>query len=233
MSAPPPPSDPATLPCPLCGGREATAFHQDRHRPYLRCGDCALVWVPPAHHLSPAQERAEYDRHCNDPDDSGYRRFLGRLHGPLQARLAPASQGLDFGSGPGPTLSRMFEEGGHHMALYDPCYAPDATVLERHYDFITASEVVEHLARPGTELDRLWGRLRPGGWLGLMTKLVRDAQAFAHWHYKADPTHIVFWSRETFTWLAGHWGTRAEILGADVILLRKPDPDHRPTSAWR
>ena len=64
--------------------------------------------------------------------------------------------------------------------------------------------------------------LRPGGCLGVMTKLVRDREAFAHWHYKNDPTHVCFFSEQTWRWWAGRHDTHAEILGSDVILLGKP-----------
>lgn len=115
----------------------------------------------------------------------------------------------------------MFREAGHRMALYDCFYQPDNAVLSGSYDFITATEVVEHLHRPGATLAQLWGLLRPGGYLGLMTKLVIDREAFSRWHYKNDPTHVAFFSRETFDWLAARWSTQAEIIGKDVILLRK------------
>ena len=46
------------------------------------------------------------------------------------------------------------------MSLYDPFFFPDRTRLSRRYDFITATEVVEHLHRPGEELERLWAMLR-------------------------------------------------------------------------
>jgi len=32
-------------------------------------------------------------------------------------KIAPISLGLDFGSGPGPTLSLMLEEQGHRVAI--------------------------------------------------------------------------------------------------------------------
>jgi|TARA_B110000977_G_scaffold187863_1_gene255445 hypothetical protein len=136
--------------------------------------------------------------------------------------VTPNSEGLDFGSGPGPTLSLMLSEEGHNMAIYDPFYAPDTNVLKQTYDFITITEVAEHLSAPRLELDQLWGLLRPGGWLGIMTKLVIDEPAFAGWHYKNDPTHISFFSRETFKHLAQHWSTEVEFIGDDVILLQKP-----------
>jgi 2-polyprenyl-3-methyl-5-hydroxy-6-metoxy-1,4-benzoquinol methylase len=105
------------------------------------------------------------------------------------------------------------------VALYDSFYLPDADVLEDSYDFICATEVVEHLHRPGAELARLWALLKPGGWLGLMTKLVRDRPAFAGWHYKNDPTHVCFFSEHTWHWWAQRQGTPLQIAGADVILL--------------
>jgi hypothetical protein len=206
----------------LCGAAQTALFWQDRRRDYYRCRRCCLIFVPPAQHLSPADERAEYELHRNGPDDSGYRRFLARLYEPLQARLAPRSQGLDFGSGPGPTLSVMFAEAGHRVALYDAFFAPDRAVLAGRYDFITATEVVEHLRHPGQELARLWGLLRPGGCFGVMTKLALDRAAFSRWHYTHDPTHVSFFSRPAFEWLAGQWGAGIEFIGQDVIILTKP-----------
>lgn len=208
-------------PCRLCGARAAALFWQDQRRDYYRCRRCSLVFVPPEQVLSAARERAEYELHRNDPADGGYRCFLGRLHAPLAARLAPRSEGLDFGCGPGPTLSVMFAEAGHSVALYDCFFAPDRSVLEGRYDFITATEVVEHLHQPGAELERLWALLRPGGYFGVMTKLVRDQTAFSRWHYKNDQTHVSFFSRQTFQWLAAKWGAGIEIIGQDVIILGK------------
>lgn len=207
--------------CRLCGAGQVALFWQDRRRDYYCCGRCRLVFVPPGQLPSPAAEKAEYDLHRNDPDDPGYRRFLSRLFEPLQARLAAGSDGLDFGCGPGPALSAMLAEAGHSVAVFDGFYAPDRSVLTRRYDFITATEVVEHLHRPGEELRRLWAMLRPGGVLGLMTKLVLDREAFSRWHYKNDPTHVSFFSRETFAWLAGELDAGLELIGNDVILLTR------------
>ncbi|CAM3560330.1 class I SAM-dependent methyltransferase [Halomonas lysinitropha] len=209
------------LTCPLCASSDTEHFHRDVRRDYHRCRHCSLVFVPPAQRLGPAEERAVYDQHENSPDDPGYRRFLSRLFDPLRERLRPGARGLDFGSGPGPTLSVMFEEAGHPMAIYDPFYALDTRVLERSYDFITATEVVEHLFAPGRELARLVDRLPSGGWLGLMTKRVTDPSAFARWHYLLDPTHVVFFSEATFVWLADHLDMRVEFPAADVALLQR------------
>lgn len=210
----------SVFPCPLCA--VATSLYcTDRRRVYYHCPVCALVHVPRECHLDPQAERAIYDLHENDTGEPGYRRFLSRLAEPLLARLAPSSEGLDFGCGPAPALAAMLEDWGHRVALHDLYYHPAPELLERQWDFITATEVVEHLAQPARELERLWHCLKPGGWLAIMTKRVRDQQAFQTWHYKNDLTHISFFSDDTFKWLAKRWTAELDIVGADVVLLRK------------
>ncbi len=206
--------------CPLCRTSGGRHFYQDS-RDYYRCPICSLVFVPPHQFLSADEEKAVYDDHQNSAADPRYRRFLDRLFTPMSLCLAPNSFGLDFGSGPGPTLSVMFEEAGHRMEVYDPFYASDTKPLQQRYDFITASEVVEHLHFPRRELDRLWSCLKPGGWLGIMTKRVIDREAFSHWHYKDDLTHVGFTSIETFRWLAAHWQATMTVPANDVVLFGK------------
>ncbi|EKE73014.1 class I SAM-dependent methyltransferase [Gallaecimonas xiamenensis] len=207
-------------PCPLCNGTLAP-FGADRRRPYFRCAHCALVSTDPGCHLDAGAEKALYDIHDNQLDDPGYRRFLSRLTGPLLARLAPGSQGLDFGCGPGPALAAMLTEAGMQMRLYDPYYAPDPTALAQQYDFVTCTEVVEHFNHPADSWARLAGLVKTGGWLGVMTKLVIDQDRFANWHYKNDPTHVSFHSEATFAWLAERFGFIWQRVDTDVILLQK------------
>lgn len=208
--------------CTLCSSGDVQPYHHDQSRSYLRCSNCDLVFVPVEHHLCPDEEKAQYDFHENDPDDSGYRKFLSRIYDPMIERLGDTKNGLDFGSGPGPTLSLMFEEAGHTVDLYDVFYANDAVVFDNNYDFITATEVVEHLSKPMQELDRLWRCLKPGGVLGIMTKRVTRKESFTTWHYTLDPTHISFFSEHSFKWLGEKWGSKPEFIGGDVVLFIKP-----------
>lgn len=207
--------------CPLCGEIKVSLYHQNHRREYYQCATCWLVFVPSEQHLSVADEKAEYDQHQNSPQDMGYRRFLGRLFTPLLAKLPKGANGLDFGSGPGPTLSVMFEEVGHPMTVFDIFYAPDMSVLQKTYDFITATEVVEHLAMPGKVLAQLVAQLLPGGYLGIMTKRVTTQAAFANWHYINDPTHICFFSEATFEWWAAQHQLTVEFPEKDTVILRK------------
>jgi hypothetical protein len=209
--------------CPLCSSGDVGHHADDRTRTYWRCRECALVYVASAQHITPEEEKQRYDLHQNSPGDAGYRTFLDRLRAPLLKRVAPGGRGLDFGCGPGPTLSVMLEEAGLSVALYDPFYYPDRSVLDGRYDFITASEVVEHLRRPLAEMELLWALLRPGGWLGIMTRLVPEGVVFERWRYKDDDTHIAFYATRTFEWIAGRLGARLEIIGPDVVLLQRPE----------
>jgi len=209
------------LNCSLCGSPRPTFFHDDGKRRYFQCSVCDLKFVHPDHLLEPSEERSRYELHENSPEDMGYRTFLSRLFLPLKDRLSEGDEGLDFGCGPGPTLSVMFEEAGYNMSLFDPFFANDPSVLVRQYDFVCSTEVLEHLHHPGETLDRLWGCLKTGGWLGIMTKLARSREDFARWHYIQDPTHVSFYSEATFHWLADKWGAELEIIGSDVIVLQK------------
>lgn len=155
-----------------------------------------------------------------DPGDSGYRKFLSRLSIPLMERLQPGQKGLDFGCGPGPTLSVMMEEAGYKMELYDPFYYPDRSVLDKSYDFVTSTEVVEHLQNPEKVFSHLFHILNPGGILGLMTKMVVDSNVFKTWHYIQDSTHICFYSRETFEYISDWFSADVEFIGNDVIILK-------------
>jgi len=207
--------------CPLCRGRASDLFYQDARRVYFQCPACRLIFVPPEYYLSLEEEKAEYDLHQNNPADEGYRRFLKQVFNPVNRVLSPGSQGLDFGCGAGPLLADMFKAAGHKMAVYDPHYVPDAAVLADVYEFITASEVLEHLRRPGEVLDQLISILKPGGLLGLMTGMARDRPAFSRWHYIRDLTHVCFFSRATFNWIADRWALQIVFIDNRVVLLKK------------
>lgn len=208
--------------CPLCRSVQVQPWAEVRGRLYLECEQCALVHLVPEQRPGPAAEHAHYGTHRNDPGDPGYRAFLRRLAGPLSERLAPGAEGLDYGSGPGPTLSVMLAEQGFRVAIYDPFFAADPAALGRAYDFVTCSEVVEHFHSPADEFDRLNRLLRPGGWLGVMTELLREDRAFADWHYIRDPTHVCFYRAETMKWIAVRYGWTMESVHANVVLFRKP-----------
>ena len=205
----------------MCGCSHCFYIHRDRNRKYWNCPDCGLVHVPSRYHLSPQEEKERYDLHNNDPENKGYMELLNSLFLPVMNRLEPGARGLDFGSGPSPVLASMFRREGFEAELFDKFYANDPSVLERTYDFITASEVVEHFENPRADLDRLYGILKPGGFLGILTGMLPEAGEFSKWHYKNDKTHVCFFSSDTFRWIGAEWGAEIEFPGDDVAIIRK------------
>jgi len=207
--------------CPLCSSNKTQLYHTDDTRQYHACCVCEFVFVPSAFHLSEVDEKSRYDQHNNDPNDADYRRFLSQVAKPLLERLPKQAKGLDFGCGPGPTLSVMFEEQGYTVDLFDKFYAQNDAVFHCKYDFITATEVVEHLSQPAFELSRLCDMLNPSGVLGVMTEMLSDSVSFTDWYYKNDPSHIGFFSRKTFLYLAKLWQLKLTIVSDRVVIFEK------------
>lgn len=194
--------------CPLCGAHTVADFSVAQGRRYGDCATCGLITMRVEDRPDSATELAHYRHHQNDPADTAYRSFLDRLCGPLVAQLPAAAKGLDYGSGPGPTLSVMLEEQGFPMRVFDPYFAKDEDALQRTYDFITCTETVEHFFEPGREFKRLDQRLRPGGWLGIMTEVYTGQRPFTEWRYARDPTHTSLYRPETMGWIARRFGYR-------------------------
>ena len=183
-SSPPDPGSSSATPaphtgpdaCPLCRAVVSGPAIRAGQRTALDCPTCRLVFVEARHHLAEDEERRRYDLHENDPDDPDYRHFLSRLAEPLLARVPTGARGLDFGCGPGPALVRMLTEAGRPTVGWDPFYAADPAVLDRRYDFLTATEVVEHLHEPAEAFRRMDTLVRPGGHVGIVTKGVEVAE---------------------------------------------------------
>lgn len=191
-------------------------------RAYHRCDTCLATVLDRTHWLTPEAEHAHYRTHQNDPVDPLYRAFLSRFATPFLSRLAPASLILDYGCGPGPALAAMLAEAGHATRLYDPYFHPDASVLAASYDAIACTETAEHFHAPADEFNRLGALLSPGGWIGVMTSFQTDDDRFAAWHYRADPTHVVFYREATLRHIAAQHGWTFECPAKDIALMRRP-----------
>ncbi|WP_133408378.1 class I SAM-dependent methyltransferase [Parashewanella tropica] len=208
-------------PCRLCHSPNVNFYFADKRREYWQCQNCQLVQVPSEFLLTKAQEKAEYDKHDNQSDDMGYRGFLSRCLQPTLARVNVNAQGVDFGCGEGKVLSIMAKEQGVSVANYDLFYANDELLLKQEYDFITCTEVIEHISDAQSTFELFQSMLKPNGLLALMTKRVQDVDAFSRWHYKNDLTHICFYSIATFEWIANHYDWQLEVISNDVVMFTK------------
>ena len=208
--------------CTLCS-HHADFYCADRKRDYYRCLSCDLVFADPDSLINHSEEKAIYDFHENDAYDPRYRQFLSQLSEPLLEKLKTGMRGLDYGCGPGPTLNLMLEEQGMQVDLYDLYYFYDKSKLQQRYDFVTATEVVEHFTTPQYSWAELLGLLKPGGWLGVMTSLNNHmtTATFKNWNYKNDPTHVSFYSKQTMIWLAKRYDLSLQFVTDRVMLFRR------------
>lgn len=208
--------------CPVCRAGRSIPFMEVDQRCYWRCRECLATFLQPDQRPDRHAEKAEYDQHQNAVDDPGYRAFLAPAADCAGERLNAGSKILDYGCGPGPALAAMLEERGYRVSRYDPIYRPDSEALTGAYDAITCTEVVEHFHDPAGEFERLDGLLQPGGWLIVMTRFQTDDARFARWHYRRDPTHVVFFRPQTFVFVGRRMGWEVECRLPRLALMRKP-----------
>ncbi|MFO8081902.1 MAG: class I SAM-dependent methyltransferase [Armatimonadota bacterium] len=215
--------------CRLCGSKNTRLLLdggvRSHHREFYHCAECDLVFVPDRFLLNPADERARYLLHENDPDDEGYRVFLARLADEVTPLLEPGAEGLDYGCGDPAVLVMMLRERGFKVEGWDLFFSPDATPLERGYDFITCSETAEHFKRPLIEFERFDRLLRSGGVLGVMTKMLEDQSDFPDWHYRYDETHISYFSPAAMRWIAERFGWNVDFPRETVTIFRKHEEE--------
>ncbi|MBC7540027.1 MAG: class I SAM-dependent methyltransferase [Bacteriovorax sp.] len=188
----------------------------------FECSHCGLVFKNPLLHWNATQDFERYSTHNNNEQDQGYIDFLNCLVDPLVDFLPENFEALDFGCGPGPTLSLLLKEKGGVVENYDPLFFPNLEALKRTYEVVTSSEVVEHFKTPVEDWELLASLVKPNGLLAVKTLLISDKIDYKSWWYKNDPTHVVFYREETLVYLANRF--HLEIIFNDnksVIIFRK------------
>lgn len=203
--------------CPLCDAADAAAFHEGSRGTFRRCATCALVFLDPTQWPSLDSEIARYELHENDAD-ADYEEFLSRLALPVIARTPAGARGLDYGSGDSDVLAALLTRAGRPTMAYDPAFRPGDALKER-YDFVVCSEVVEHVHEPRALFERFRRLVRPGGVIGIMTGMYDAVPSFGDWWYIRDITHVCFYSKVTFEWIARRLGWAVEFPAANVVLF--------------
>lgn len=191
--------------CPLCFSSSYTRYwhRQDKafsNRVYFNCLDCQLISVAPECLLESDVERAHYENHNNSIEDEGYVSLLNQVVEPLQSLLSGIHdpRGLDYGCGPGPTVAKILQKNQIKCCNFDPFFFPDFDLLKKKYEFVVATEVVEHFYFPQQSWEAMVGLTMPGGYIAITTQLQPDSiEGFRSWWYARDPTHVSFYSIRT------------------------------------
>ncbi len=208
--------------CPLCLSPETKIFDQDKLRSYYQCSLCSLVFVPRNELISTGEEKKRYESHENNEDDPHYRQYLVEIVESIVPFISEGASGLDFGCGKTRLMEILLNERGFVVDSFDIFFHPETEPLDKKFDFIILSEVIEHLRNPHTELRKLASLLNSGGHIFIKTKLLpTNKTEFSEWFYKRDRTHVQFFSEDTFLAREELFGLRdGKRIGKDLFSFR-------------
>lgn len=209
--------------CHICNEKTGSFTDEKTNIKYYQCTDCEYIFKSPECHQDLSLQKERYDLHENDEDHVGYRAYFQRfLDFTLPLAGAPENA-LDFGCGRSILLAKMLRENGIACDAYDPLYHPDTMSDSKKYELIVCTEVFEHLHQPGEVFERLLERLEEGGYLAIQTQFhPNELGRFKTWYYHQDPTHVVFFTTQTFKVLCEIHG--CEFIGdngKNMLLIRK------------
>ena len=207
--------------CIVCSSNQVEPFQTSDNLNYWHCNSCGAKFLDRKHYIDEDAEKKRYLEHENIIEDEGYRNFLSKLSNPLIGKIHTSAKGLDFGCGHGPALADIFTKNKYSIDLYDPFFFPNKEIFSKTYDFITCTETAEHFFNPKKEFDLMNALLKKDGWLGLMTCFLTTHDAFDSWHYRRDPTHVVFYAEKTFEVIAKQRDWNCEIVAKDIVLFNK------------
>ncbi|MCS5704706.1 class I SAM-dependent methyltransferase [Synechococcus sp. FGCU-3] len=229
--------------CPACLSQRLKPFAAAQPEHLLRCLQCGLVFEC----RTPSdQELADYYRHysysrlkpCSSATQASFRRVLESL-APWQGQ----GRLLDLGCGQGDFLVAA---AAAHWRPAGMEFSQDAVALCRqrglevlqganassaffgkHFDVVTAFEVLEHLRTPGDLLRDAASLLMPGGLLYLTTPnfntLLRHVECDA-FQMLCSPEHLCFFTPASLRRLAVRHGFRVAAMrttGLDPWRLKK------------
>ena len=185
--------------CPLCD--LSTSIQQLLSPQFYSCKTCGTIFLDSSYYLTSEKEKERYLQHNNDVEDTSYQAFVNPIINEVCRSFDNKNNGLDFGAGTGPVISKLLMDKGYEMSLWDPFFHFNESVLNGRYDFIVCCETIEHFHNPLKEFELMKNILRPGGKLCCMSELFTTDINFVDWYYKNDPTHVIFYSKKNLKWI--------------------------------
>jgi len=207
--------------CLICSNKTEEFLDEKSNIRYFECKKCNFIMKSKDSFVDFNEQKKRYDLHQNSEDNLGYREYFNRFIDFVLPSIEKPKSALDFGCGATSLLSKILEEKSINCNFYDPIYYPN-NLYNKSYDLILSVEVFEHLHNPRETLKTLVEKLNPNGYLAVQTAFhPEDREKFLKWYYKLDPTHIIFFSPNTFEKLAQEFGL--EVIKYDekqMILMR-------------
>ena len=209
--------------CKICDCDTKSLNDPELQKQFHRCPNCQCIMLDPHYYLSAEKENSLYNNHQNSLENAGYVKMFEDFLDYFWNDLTCKEKALDFGSGPTPVLAELLRRRGVSVDCYDKFYQPIECFKNQTYDFMTSTEVFEHLEDPVATLSLLSQHLKPKGIIALMTLFhTNDEAFFLKWWYRRDPTHITFYTPHTLEVLAQKCGL--ELLKTDgkrIVILKK------------
>jgi len=193
--------------CHICDKPTVSFVHEKTGIHYYHCKGCEYIFKSPECYQSIEAQKERYDLHTNSEKDAGYIAYYHRFVDFISPYIKSAKTALDFGCGESLILADIFNNMNINTTYYDPIYHPIKSFDSKKYDLIVSTEVFEHLHDPKMTFSHLVNLLNDSGYLALQTQFhPNNEEAFKKWYYHQDPTHIVFFTAQTFRVLCGLYG---------------------------
>ena len=204
--------------CPLCENSKFQEISYINNKKYFKCDNCFLISIAKEFHLTAIEEQKRYSYHKNSINDQNYVEFLNQAVEPTLKYLNTNMIGLDFGCGPCPTLSKILKAKNLNCTDYDLYFYPE--FLNKKFDFIFSTECFEHFRKPKQEIEKILSILKKQGILTIMTSMWDNIDNFKDWYYIKDPTHISFYHKNTFRFIAKRYNLEILEITDKVVILK-------------
>ena len=185
---------------------------------HVKCLNCGLYFKHSRDIMNPDQEKKRYRLHNNSIKDNGYLNYLAKLLDFIPNIEGPV---LDFGCGPTKGLKALFERRGLKVPVvsYDPFFF-DEELESQVFKTVYASECFEHFNDPNKTISRIKSLMTKDSTLAVRTELYNIEDSIREWWYFKDPTHVCFYTKQTFDWIAKEYDFQLLLLKSPYIILK-------------
>ena len=204
--------------CILCNSATKPYF-KTKTKKYFKCENCQAISMDFKNFPTKEYEIKRYSEHNNDVNDVRYQNNVSPIDNEVLKDFTPKNNGLDFGCGTGPVITKLLRDKDYPITTYDPFFHNNLEALNKSYSFIVCCEVIEHFHNPLKEFKLLKSLLKPNGKLYCMTDLFSETINFKTWYYKDDHTHVIFYHKNTIRWLKEFLGFSKATVNNRLIIF--------------